>query len=363
MKYIIICLLFFIGSSLHIFGRHSINNISDTTKIKNQFLGYPVLFYLPETRLGYGAAGFYNFRFKNESSLSNPSQVQFVVSFTQNKQVILTFPFELYLKENLWKIKGEISYYKYLYKFYGVGIESKASDKEFFSAQYPRVRTDLLRRFNQVFAGIRLRFDNMNVTKKDSLLNNGDYKGISGGIISGIGFVAQWDTRNFIYNPTKGFYLESELFFSGNFTGSDFNYQRFTLDFAKYVRIAEDHTLATQINTATILGEPIFYELLYFGSPKLMRGYQDRRFIDKNILILQTEYRFPIYKRLQGVAFMSAGTVANKYQELFSNPYKFSYGAGLRFILNKKDRVRLRIDYGQTINEGGAFYVTVNEAF
>ena len=81
------------------------------------------------------------------------------------------------------------------------------------------------------------------------------------------------------------------------------------------------------------------------------------------MLVLQTEYRFPIYKRLQGVTFVSSGSVSDQYLDLFSNHYKWSYGAGLRFVLNKKDRIRLRLDYGLTTNEGGAFYITVNEAF
>jgi outer membrane protein assembly factor BamA len=363
MKYFLTSLLIFFWSLGELMGQKKENIIIDSTSLKNQVIAYPVIFYLPETRWGFGAAGLYNFRFRNESSTSNPSQIQFVTSFTQNKQVILTFPFELYFKENLWKLKGEVSYYRYLYKFYGVGIDSKFDDKEFFFAQYPRIRTDFLRRLKSVFAGLRIRFDQLNITKKDSLLSNGNYNGIEGGTISGLGFVAQWDKRDFIYNPTKGFYLETEAFFSGGFIGSDFTYQRYTIDFAKYTRLFENHTLATQIHGASLQGNPIFYELLYFGSPRLMRGYQDRRFIDKNLLCLQTEYRFPLYKRLQGVAFVSSGTVSSKFKELFENEYKWSYGGGLRFILNKKDRIRLRLDYGITTNEGSAFYITVNDAF
>ena len=78
---------------------------------------------------------------------------------------------------------------------------------------------------------------------------------------------------------------------------------------------------------------------------------------------MQGEYRFPIYKWLQGVSFLSGGTVSTVYSDIFKNDYKMSFGAGLRFVLNKKDRVRLRLDYGRTINEGGALYITINDAF
>lgn len=337
--------------------------LSDTVKIKNQLIAYPVVFYLPETRWGFGGAGLYNFRFKGESQKSNPSQFQFAVSYTQNKQVLITFPFELYLKENTWKFKGDINYFEYLYKFYGTGIDALESDKEFFFAKYPRIRLDILRRYKSFFAGVRFRFDRMKITESGTKLSNGNYTGSQGGDIGGLGFLCQWDKRDYIYNPSKGFYLETEIFINDRWAGSDFSYRRFSLDFAKYTKLAENHTLALQVINSHNIGDPIFYDLVFFGSPKIMRGYQDRRFLDRNMLVFQSEYRFPIFKRISGVTFLSSGTVADRYAALFSNQYKFSYGAGLRFTINKKDRVRLRLDYGLTPIEGGAFYLTINDAF
>jgi outer membrane protein assembly factor BamA len=361
MKFYLICFFAIFGFISQCLGSGTPEQ--DSSKSGNQFLAYPVVFYLPETRWGFGGAGLYNFRFKGESALSNPSQIQFAVSYTQNKQVLITFPFELYFKENTWKIKGDLNYFEYLYKFYGTGIESLESDKEFFFAKYPRIRLDVLRRYKSLFAGIRYRFDKMRITESGPLLSSGKYTGQNGGNVAGIGFLCQWDKRDFIYNPTKGFYLETEIFFNDKWVGSDYSYRRFSLDFAKYTRLAEDHTLALQIINAHNIGDPIFYDLIFFGSPRIMRGYQDRRFLDRNMLVFQSEYRFPIYKRLQGVSFFSSGTVGSKYSDLFSNPYKFSYGGGLRYTLNQKDRVRLRLDYGLTPTEGGSFYLTINDAF
>jgi outer membrane protein assembly factor BamA len=145
--------------------------------------------------------------------------------------------------------------------------------------------------------------------------------------------------------------------------GSDFSYSRYSADMSAYFGVDKEHVVAVQCSTATIHGEPIFYDMLYFGSPRIMRGYQDRRFIDKNMLLLQAEYRFPIFGRIQGAAFYSAGAVAGTYGMLFQKTWQQSFGGGLRIILNKKDRLRLRVDYGRTLHEGGAFYLTVNDAF
>ena len=103
-------LLLFFSANAAACSQFNISSDSDTTKIKNQILAYPVVFYLPETRWGFGAAGLYNFRFSDVPSESNPSQIQLIASYTQNKQLILVMPFELFRKNNTWKIKGEMTY-------------------------------------------------------------------------------------------------------------------------------------------------------------------------------------------------------------------------------------------------------------
>jgi len=333
--------------------------------VTNQLLAYPVVYFLPETRWGFGAAGFYNFRFKGEPGSSNPSIVQFTVSYTQKKQLLLTIPMEWYWGHNTWKMDGEFSYFRYQYNFYGIGDETALEKRETFKAEYPRFRMDFLRRYKQWFGGLRYRFDAMQFTDFEAggLLEKGSYTGKTGGIISGAGIVVQLDTRNRIYHPTRGVFMEWECYYNNPRIGSDFTYSRYSADMSVYAGIRGEHVVAVQCSTATMTGQPIFYDLLYFGSPRVMRGIQDRRYIDKNMCFIQAEYRFPIWRRFQGVAFGSMGATSGTYAGLFDRKWQQSFGAGLRFILNQKDRLRLRIDYGITPNEGGALYLTVNDAF
>lgn len=332
---------------------------------QNQFFIYPFVFYLPETRWGFGAVGLYTFRFKDERHDSNPSQIQFTANYTQNKQVNFIIPFELYRYHNRWKVKGEIGYFIYLYNFYGIGNTTLKEDRETYKADYPRFRIDCLRRLGDFFVGARYRFDNAKIFdfKQGGILDSNPIEGKQGGRVGGFGIVAQYDSRDFIFNPTKGCFIEGEIFIGNKFSGSEYNFQRYAIDAATFIPLGSEQTLGIHLNTATMLGSPFFNDLLYFGSPKIMRGYQDRRFTDRNLYVLQTEYRYPIYRRLQGVAFTAIGNVGDTYPNLFTANPKFTYGAGLRVILNKRDRVRLRIDYGRTVSEGGAFYATINEAF
>jgi outer membrane translocation and assembly module TamA len=78
--------------------------------------------------------------------------------------------------------------------------------------------------------------------------------------------------------------------------------------------------------------------------------------------LLQTEYRFPIYKRFKGAAFASVGTLSNAFNDLWGNKKMWSYGAGLRFQLSKKQLSNIRLDVAHSA-EGFQFYITIGEAF
>lgn len=94
-----------------------------------------------------------------------------------------------------------------------------------------------------------------------------------------------------------------------------------------------------------------------------MRGYYEGRYKDKQEFVIQTEYRMPIYKRIGAVIFGGVGNVNDKVSDFSLNKLKYSYGAGLRFAINKSEKLNIRIDYGIAggINKG--FYLQIGEAF
>lgn len=339
-------------------------SVVSTDTNKTTILAYPIIFYLPETRIGGGAAGFINFKFKGENPYSNPSQLQFSLNYTQNRQLICSFPFELYKNNNSWKARGELSYFIYQYNFYGLNIDSRFEDKETYRANLPRIRLDILRAYKKLFVGLRYRFDAFDFKSiKNKGLVEGQIAQHNGSRLSGIGALFQLDTRDFIYNPNSGLFGEFEVYGMGAYTGAQFKYTRISLDVSKYITLRPQYILAMHTNLITIFGQPPFYDMPFFGSPRLMRGTQDRRFIGPNLCVIQGELRMPLYRRFSSVLFTSIGTVSQNFEDILSNRFRSAYGLGLRFLVDKKARTRLRLDYGFTKNEGGAFYVTVNDAF
>ena len=94
----------------------------------------------------------------------------------------------------------------------------------------------------------------------------------------------------------------------------------------------------------------------------MLRGFRQGMYRDNVLLLLQTEYRIPVYKRLKAAVFCSAGDVINSRKSQIDK-LKVAYGAGLRYRLNDA-RVHLRFDvaknnYGEKLQ----FYITATEAF
>jgi outer membrane translocation and assembly module TamA len=98
------------------------------------------------------------------------------------------------------------------------------------------------------------------------------------------------------------------------------------------------------------------------GGRDMLRGFRQGMYRQNVMLMAQTEYRLPIYKRLKAAFFCSAGDVVNSY-DYKSDKLKIAYGAGLRYRLNDA-RVHLRLDFARN-NYGDKlqFYITATEAF
>lgn len=335
----------------------------DSTK-NLKIAAFPVVYYTPETAFGFGGVGIGTFRLKNESMDTRPSSLQLGISYTTKNQFLLYMPFEFYKDKEQWRVSGELGYYKFFYNFYGVGTDAKFEDEENYEVTFPRARFSLLREVLPNFLvglGYELDIFGSLKIKENGILEASNVEGKRNGTISNIGFRAIYDTRDNIFFPTRGFYLQGDLFTSSNILGASFNYSKFILDNRYYQKLGKKQVLAANLFLAGSSRGTPFYDLNYLGS-KRTRGFDNRRFQDLAEVSLALEYRFPLWGRFGGVVFGSSGTVAPDVGKTFNSAYKNAVGTGLRYIINKRDGVRIRIDYGIT-NEGSNFYFTIKEAF
>jgi len=147
--------------------------------------------------------------------------------------------------------------------------------------------------------------------------------------------------------------------------GSDYDFSRYTFDIRGYREILESHVLAARCYINIMRGGPPFNMLSLLGQIgqyNLMRGYYQGRSRDRDILVFQSEYRARVWWRFGIAAFAGVGDVASKADRFNLEDFKFSYGGGLRFLLNEKEKINIRFDVGFG-REMSGFYFTIGEAF
>ncbi len=90
-----------------------------------------------------------------------------------------------------------------------------------------------------------------------------------------------------------------------------------------------------------------------------MRGFVLNRFLDRNKILVNTEYRFPIWKKFGGNLLIDTGKVIPSFKDLNFKNWKINYGWGLRYYL--KNFV-VRFDMGFS-NEGTGIYFNFGHLF
>ncbi len=354
---------FLYPTAIHSQGVVSVDSI--ITNKKNNLFAVPIAFFSPETDWAFGVTGIYAFRFKKENITTRPSQLTLGFAYTLNKQVLVYLPYQLFAKNQVYNIYGELGYYLYSYQFFGLGNDTKEESLEIYKVNYPRIRINALKLLRpNLYAGFRYWMDDFDIReiKEGGILDTQPIVGKNGGFLSGAGIVLNYDNRDNIFFPTKGTFVEFVSFSNGAYLGSDFNFSKFTLDVSKYFS-KNNQVVALNFYSEFTGGTAPFNQLALLGGTKKMRGYIEGRLRDNHQVILQSEYRFPIYKeRFRGVLFGGIGQVANVFSDFSINNLRYTYGAGLRILINKKERIHIRLDAGFG-KETSGFYITIGEAF
>ncbi|MBK8845049.1 MAG: hypothetical protein IPO27_00260 [Bacteroidetes bacterium] len=135
-----------------------------------------------------------------------------------------------------------------------------------------------------------------------------------------------------------------------------------TVDLRKYITFYNRYTLALQAYGNFNNGTVPFRAMPAIGGARYLRGCYRGRFRDNNLMVIQGETRVHLFQRIGMVAFAGIGQVADKARNFDSQAFRYNYGMGLRYKLNKKENINLRFDMGFT-KEGHGLYIVFAEAF
>lgn len=327
----------------------------------------PIVSYAPETNWGAGAGAKLLFKFRGSGAETRTSNMPIAATYTLNNQLLLYSGYTIFFNQEKYLLRGNIQYSKFPQFYYGIGNNTPDSNEELYDYSAFLLEPLLLRRITgKLFVGGGIRYYNIwnVILEPEGRLQQGDVSGYNGSRSVGVEFAVTYDSRNNVLNATKGMLVEFTHGRYGETLGSTQTFHLTKVDVRQYMKVFRhrDDILAFQLYGYFSDGDVPLIELGALGGNELMRGYYEGRFLDKNFIALQAEYRLPISRRIGAVAFVGAGDVADKISNFRLETIKPSFGVGLRFKIVTEENLNIRFDYG--FGKGtNNYYFNVAEAF
>ncbi len=330
-------------------------------------LVFPVIANSIETSLSFGAAGSFTFHLSKNDTTSRTSNIQSLALYSLEKQLVVGINGAEYFHKEKYILNEQLSYSSFPDKFWGLGKNAPDAAEEAYTFKQYYIYLHLLRSLgHNFFGGLLFEFQNVmdvnyksgGVFDQQNIVGRRPYK------IAGLGLSFTYDNRNDAFAPDKGNFAQVYFNHFDNAFGSAYDYTNVVIDLRKYIRTFKKQVLALQAYGFINLGDSVpLRSLASFGGSTSMRGYYDGRYRDKQQLIFQAEYRFPLFKRFGAVVFGNMGDVGHTPSDFSLDGLKYSYGGGLRFALNKTEKLNLRLDYGVGKGDNSGIYLQLGEAF
>jgi outer membrane protein assembly factor BamA len=302
-----------------------------------------VIFYQPETGLGFGVTAIYFIRNsqaeESDVSRQQSSFVAPVAIYTTKKQIIISARTELYPSQGRYRVLGEVAFIKFPTKFWGIGNNTPEALEEDYTPQLFGLSGEFQKEVAPGwYAGVTVRFAYREITEVEEggLLETGQVPGQDDGSVVGLGLVFARDTRSSTVYPRSGSYHQLRGALYNGFFGSAYDFGVVTLDLRKY----------------------------QLGGEELLRGYFAGRFRDRDLLAFQLEYRLPVWWRFGAVGFAAAGQVAHELASFEIGEFHPAAGFGIRFLLSEEEGMNIRADFAWGFDvESSGFYLSFGEAF
>lgn len=325
-----------------------------------RWFALPVLFYLPETKLGFGATGGLHL---DRPGAPRPSSFFAAAVYTLERQGSVDVAGDVYLRSGA-LLSGRVRAVHFPDVFYGIGPSSRTEDRERFTRRGAEAVVTLeLPVLAHLRAGPRLdlRVEEIQELRAGGLLASRTVTGWNGFSAAALGGSASWDTRDNTFWATRGTLAQAWYVYAPSWIGRSPGFGRGVLELRRFLPLGAGRVLGLNAYAEGSHGDPPFTLLAKLGSTRFLRGIREGRYRDRLDWAAQSELRLPVYGRLAATVFAAAGDVAPSLGGFSFETVKLAGGAGLRWRLTP-DGANIRLDVA-TSKAGVELYVLVLEAF
>lgn len=309
---------------------------------------YPILDYSEETSLSVGGMAVYLFRETKDKSIP-PNMVKFQTKLGMKKNWKLELEGERQLEEGKYSIKLPLKMNKQNREFYGIGDEIDL-DKH-ISNEYRSFKLNyiMLRRWDDYDFGFTYHagFHKYQDQLEQQWLSGEEEIFDLGGWCVGPGLTFQFNSLNNQLFPTQGIKAKFDLQTFSTALGSEYGFERYSLNTSLFLQLAELTTWATNLKIEVNDGDIPYEELASLGDE--LRIFQAGQYVDKYLLCSATELRTffwerPYWRRIGFVCFAEAGIIKPALEEFQLSDVKYGFGIGIRYLLDTSELFTVRLD-------------------
>lgn len=308
-----------------------------------------------------GAIAFFTIR-TGSDSLTRPTLAKIEYDYTLRRQSMLDIEWTFFAPQERWSSRGRIFYMIFPDYYYGIGSQVTEDDCVSYDSRRLLSHFNLLRNLGgSLFTGLQLKYNfNSRVSYQPESPKH-DYAELANGSSYSIGYVLLKDKRNHLRTPTKGYYAYMDVAYGHNTLKGSF--AELNLDARYYYTFARRFTFATRFYQEFNFGNPSYFDMALMGGDRFVRGFYQGKYRDKHLSTLQAELRAPLWWRIGGAVFAGVSDIYGQgASKPLRNPF-FNYGAGVRFLIDRKENTNVRIDYARGSHGNSGLYLSFGENF
>lgn len=335
----------------------------DTSNKALKLAAFPYVNYDRTQELMYGAVGMGMFRFNREDTLSPKSMAGIMaIGTTTQTWGVLGFG-SLHWKQDQWRAMIVGGYFSFNFQTYWKPLPNFNGTYLRYNTGYTLLYGKILRNVfkpekkSKLYVGTHAMYANANTTfyvKERPLEAEPTH-------LNNTGIDAEFDSRNDVYFPSKGVYIESNWMWYADWLQNEQAFNKINLSINQYIRLNKRVIQASRFHTAFGVGDVPFEGQEIIGQRDI-RGYSLGKQRGAQLFSLQTETRIHIWKRFSAVAFAGVATAANQPEDYNWDNLWPGAGAGLRVLVMEKEHLNIGLDVA-TGKHDWSMSFTIGESF
>lgn len=338
-------------------------DISEFLEKKYGFL--PVVIPITEPAIGYGAAGGLAFLSKPlanaEAGSGRPNITAVGGLGTENGTWGAAAGDVRYWLDDRIQTQVGLAYASANLDFYGIGAHPNLASHPLsynlqpfggmIHAKYQFGKSRMWGGLSYAFATTQVKFD-----KPSGTPGLPDFQRQSN--VGGVTPSFTYDTRDNIFTPLRGTYVELTAGFFSEALGGDAEFQRARVIFMHFLPLCPRLYLGIRAEGAASFGNEPFYLRPYIS----LRGAPVMRYQGEEVAQIEGELRWQFWKRFSLVGFVGGGGAWNDFERFSSSQTIVTGGTGFRYELAREYGIHMGLDVAFA-PDNTAVYVQVGSAW